>query len=196
MTDQAGLRPRIWGPLVLVLLAALAFALDPVALAYKQDAATTIPSLFGYLVLVSMVVERATEIFLSAWRSTEADHMDQKLASLKTSLADAKAAGTDPTSLNSQLEQAQTERTSYRARSRRIAQWIGLIIGSLVSLAGVRILGNLVSAAALPHWQQQLFVMVDVLLTGTVLAGGSDAVNKLMKVYSNAMSSTADKLKS
>lgn len=39
------------------------------------------------------------------------------------------------------------------------------------------------------------FRTIDIVLTGSVLAGGSEAINKIMKVYTTFMQTTADKAK-
>ncbi|EKE68766.1 hypothetical protein [Gallaecimonas xiamenensis] len=194
--ERQSIRNRLWGAATVLALSLFAYWQEPGMLAYKDNAIVNIPALFGYLVLVSMVVERATEIFLSAWRSQEADQLDRQINAQKRRLDTLKEDAAAQQQALAELDQVERARTLYRAGSRQIAQWIGLVIGTLVSLVGVRILANLVDAAPLPYWQHQLFVAVDVLLTGAVLAGGSDAVNKIMKVYTSAMDNTAEKMRS
>jgi len=72
---------------------------------------------------------------------------------------------------------------------------MGLGIGFLVSLVGVRVLGNVIDIASLSGDQQGVFTVVDILLTGAVLAGGSEAVNKIMKVYNSFMIATEKRTK-
>ncbi|ROQ30134.1 hypothetical protein [Gallaecimonas pentaromativorans] len=183
---------KLLGLAVVIVLTLAAFYYHPQTLAFKTDAVSAVPTLFGYLVLVSMVVERATEIALSLVRSTEADRQDLKIKLAQESLKTASPEATP--ALASQLEDMQHQRMRYRAASRQMAQWIGLVIGILVALVGVRILGNLVDMSTLGS-NNGCFTAVDVLLTGAVLAGGSDAINKIMKVYSSAMDATAQKMR-
>ncbi len=59
---------------------------------------------------------------------------------------------------------------------------------------GIRVLELFVDPAifeSLPHIQQKLFRTADVLLTGAVLGGGSDALHQLVSVFTNFMESTA-----
>ena len=87
------------------------------------------------------------------------------------------------------------ERTLYRAESRHISLWLGLSISWLVALVGVRVLGNMVSMDSLTDANIGMFTVVDIFITGAVIAGGSDAINKIMKVYNNFMNSAANKQK-
>ena len=43
--------------------------------------------MFGYLLLISLFVERAIEVFLSAWRSGRADELDIEIANLNKQVA-------------------------------------------------------------------------------------------------------------
>ena len=54
---------------------------------------------------------------------------------------------------------------------------------------------NIVDINSITGVQQHIFVAVDILITGSVLAGGSEAFNKIMKIYNNIMNSTAEKVK-
>ncbi|WP_115718058.1 hypothetical protein [Gallaecimonas mangrovi] len=183
---------RIGGAAIIVGLAATTYFSTPQVLNFKPDAITNVPALFGYLVLISLLVERATEIFLSTWRSSGADKLDLELRQRQEALKAAQGNSIEPQ--QKALAELQHQRTLYRAQSRQMAQWIGLTIGTLVSLVGVRILGSLVEAMPSQPWQHHLFVTLDVLLSGTVLAGGSDAVNKIMKLYTSAMETTAQRM--
>ena len=49
------------------------------------------------------------------------------------------------------------------------------------------------NSESLDTLQGNVFVALDVILTATVLAGGSDAINKIMKVYNKFMLSTENK---
>lgn len=179
---------------MVLIVAAGAYSLSPGALQYQPDALTKLPSTFGYLVLIAIFVERAIEVFLSTWRSQDADVLDRAIEKLEKIIA-AEQDTSKLENLHADLNIKQDERTNYRSTSRSIAQWIGLVIGVLVALVGVRVLGNIVIVDTMSAEGKSLFIMVDVLLTGAVLAGGSDAVNKMMKIYNNIMHTTAEKAK-
>lgn len=67
---------RVIGVLVLVIVVFVAWSSGLVAIEFEKDAPNKLPSTFGYLLLASLFVERAIEVFLSAWRSGEADAQD------------------------------------------------------------------------------------------------------------------------
>ena len=63
---------------------------------------------------------------------------------------------------------------------------------------GIRVLEMFIDPtvfATLPHIQQRLFRTTDVLLTGAVLGGGSDALHQLVLVLTNFFQSAAGKVK-
>ena len=80
----------------------------------------------------------------------------------------------------------------HGARTRRLAAWTGLAIGVLVSMVGFRLLETLVIIDPATRLRDHYgwFLMVDALLTGAVLAGGSIFIHHLFAVYDNFMNST------
>ena len=93
-------------------------------------------------------------------------------------------------------EKLQGEMVGYRASTRRLASWISLTIGVATASVGFRVLDNLVDIDALaanPHhqrFQYNCFVVMDALLTGAVLAGGSKAVHEVFNLYETIMQSS------
>ncbi len=68
----------------------------------------------------------------------------------------------------------------------------------IVSALGIRLLELFVDPAvfdSLPRVQRKLFSTADVLLTGAVLGGGSDALHQLVSVFTNFMESAAGRAK-
>ena len=68
----------------------------------------------------------------------------------------------------------------------------------VVAALGIRLLELFVDPAifeSLPRVQQKLFRTADVLLTGAVLGGGSDALHQLVSVFTNFMESAARRVK-
>ncbi len=85
----------------------------------------------------------------------------------------------------------------FKARTRKVAVWIGLAVGLFTSAVGYRFLTQLVDLTPIynppTHFvsgQFGWFVAADVLLTGAVLAGGSKAVHQIFAVYESFMQST------
>lgn len=169
---------RYWITLLAVCtLALLAYWYHPAAVP-AQDPLLRVPGILMTVVMLSLFVERAVEVVLSSLRSGGADRLDLAL---------------DNTPVGTDVHRAlMCERADYRAHSRLIAQQLALGFGLLIALVGIRILAGLVYEVP-AGWQNRLFHMLDILLTGSVIAGGSDAANKLTKAYSQVMANLASK---
>mgnify|MGYP000073641249 CR=1 FL=1 len=74
---------RFWGIFMLIVVGALGWFKAPVSLKFGDDILNVLPSMFGYLVLISLFVERTIEVFLSAWRSKGADELDLEIVNKK-----------------------------------------------------------------------------------------------------------------
>lgn len=146
-----------------------------------------VPQLLGFLFLLTIFVERSIEFILSLWRSSEADRMDRQLDKLKLEITkiEGKSAAANKlrTAKMAQLEKEKDARTKYRSETRYAALWLGFGIGVALSFTGVRVLGSIFSDWCLSECQTKLFVIVDILFTGTILAGGSEGFHKIMKIY-------------
>jgi len=153
-----------------------------------------LPITIGYIFLISLFVERAIEIFLSAWRSEGADKLDLSITQ-KTEELEEEQNQDSKRNIKQELKKLKEKRMNYSAKSRIQALWIGLVISALIASVGIRILGTIVDITRMPAVQKSLFTGVDILLTSAVLAGGSDAINKLMKIYNSFMTTTNNKIK-
>lgn len=205
MSAQKTNHKRLWGVLLLAGVILIAWFATPMTLKFGENI-KELPTMFGYLILISLFVERAIEVFLSAWRSAGADELDIKLANIRKRITDSAKTSEDQhpdtspdrtgiRQLKDELESLEKERSRYRSDSRYISYWLGLGIGFLVALVGVRVLGNIMDINTLTGLQAGIFVIVDILLTGAVLAGGSDAINKIMKLYNSLMALASAKTK-
>ncbi len=115
--------------------------------------------------------------------------MDRQLKTLKLEIdqLNASVAAADPL-LHSKLdvyEQTREARAVYSSETRSAALWLGFCIGVALALVGVRVLGSIFSDQLLSDMQLNLFVWVDILFTGSVLAGGSEGMHQIMKIYNS-----------
>lgn len=158
-----------------------------------------ISQVLSLLFIISLLLERSLEIFVTTWR-------DPDELALTVALNEAQAAFTacqqsdspHPDALNAAMTQVQTlqkKRSHYRAETTRIALWSALILGLLISASGVRSLALLVDLETVQPFQQLCIELVDVLLTGGIIAGGSDGVHKLLQVVTNFLEATSDRVK-
>jgi hypothetical protein len=142
--------------------------------------------------LISLFIERAIEVFVTAWRGPEPAIRNRKIKEMRKSLKDGKS------ELEHELTRIYAEREQCRSKMQRIAFASSVALGVIISSVGVRALGLFVDPASfqeLSEKQQATFNMVDVLLTGAMLGGGSDAIHKFVSVFTNFMDRTAKQVK-
>ncbi len=96
------------------------------------------------------------------------------------------------------MEKLNIKRTEYRIESRGYALWVGLIFGIIIAFIGFRVLEGFIDHDSLilikNNYHGKIFKIVDIILTGGVIAGGSEGINKLTKVYTSFMQTTAKKM--
>jgi len=146
------------------------------------------------LFLISLFIERGLEVFVTAWRGPDAAIRDHRIRQLRKAIRD----GNADAEAEIELARACAAKEQCRSRMRRVAFAGSVALGVIVSAAGVRALGLFVDPAAfrgLSSEQQASFNTVDVLLTGAMLGGGSDALHKFVTVFTNFMERTAKQAK-
>ncbi|MGH8091993.1 MAG: hypothetical protein ACREIF_00775 [Chthoniobacterales bacterium] len=165
-------------------------------------------------------MERVIEVFASIWRDEETDRLQQTLdnnqdtlSRWKQEIADLVKEEADPQTNPARQIEINTHVPDKRialdaaekgidstktllvpkiAHTRRISTWVGIDAGVLTSAVGFRFLEQVVNVAAIKAYPEHCawFVFTDVLLTGTVLAGGSKAIHSIFSVYEGFMVST------
>ncbi len=144
------------------------------------------------LFVIALFLERAMDVFLTTWRAPQSEQLAVEIAALKENLEQRP----NDEELMGQKREKEAELNQFKRTTRTIAMWTGFILGMIVALAGIRALFPLVDAhgfQTIPAWQQTLFRLLDVLITGGLLAGGSDGIHKLAEVYRAFMESTKQK---
>ena len=85
----------------------------------------------------------------------------------------------------------------YRAGTQRRALLVGLTLGILVSLSGVRLLGPIFEFSVADGWsfQQAVFQFTDIILTAGLIAGGSTTIHELMALVDNFLKTSRKRAK-
>jgi hypothetical protein len=180
---------------IALLLVVIAAFLATNSIQLKAMTVGDVTKILSSLLFLALVTERALEVFLSTWR-------DPGAAALKGTLAAHKAAhriAAEPqkTALQITIDSDSVAVAAYSARTKQIALQFGFLLGVLISLAGIRVLSELVapeSLAAAPAPQRSFFHCVDVFVSGGLIAGGSDGIHQIMAVYSDFMTQTRARL--
>jgi hypothetical protein len=164
----------------------------PAAVGFTPFAPQTLMGTFTWLFAIAVFLERAVEVIVMVLRDREAEALQAAVDAEQQRLDEAaKAAPTAPLNLDA-LHQAQKPLADFRAETRQIALCISFVLGTAVSLAGVRAFATIMTPAPPGNW---LFPTIDVLVTGAVVAGGSEGVHQIVNVFSNFLSSMAEKAK-
>lgn len=180
MNERSSSPLRIIGPIVVLLIVAGAVVLMPNAVPLRGITLASVSQFLTSLLLAALLVERVLDVFLTIWRAPTSEAIE----------AEAKR---HPESSAERIEKEAVLQTR-KAGTRTIAMWSALLIGILVSAAGMRSLSWFVEPGtvdALPATQASLFIGVDILLTGGVIAGGSDGIHKIAEVLRNFLKTSS-----
>lgn len=205
-------RPPAAAVIVIVLIITGVILGQPGAIRFDQTKPSSALTVFAGLLVVALLVERSLEVGIHTWCGQHADELDQAVQNAQIALDLAKKTNTgDLANLESKLQTAVVEQRKDWGGTRRIALWSGAVLGLAVSAAGFRAIENLLTPESIKIvatgrcWligfctpgsgQISTFRVLDVIVTGGVIAGGSDGVHKIMQLYSEYMDSTADKVK-
>lgn len=175
----------LWGIILLSLI--LTFWLKPDLIRFWPFTATEFVQLIMPLVLVALIIERALEVLLTSWRGPAATKIAREITRLKTTEA-----------AREQLEQARDSQVDYKSDTQRIAFLASFTLGIVISALGIRVLELFVDPDVfreLLPTQKNAFNTMDVLLTGALLGGGSEALHKLVLVFTNFMDTAAKRAK-
>lgn len=93
------------------------------------------------------------------------------------------------------LNAKERQRAAYKADTRTIALWTSLLFGLLISAIGIRSIEPLVIIDLNNQIQVIIFRSLDALLTGGLIAGGSEGIHKIIQVFINFMEATSQQIK-
>ncbi|MDP3766509.1 MAG: hypothetical protein Q8S13_00705, partial [Dehalococcoidia bacterium] len=169
--------------LLIVVSLVVAVGSDPGLVRFSLKGAAEFVETMAPLVLVSLFIERALEVFMTTWRGPEAARLAHEARQ-----ASAGVEGAPPT--------AGVNLVAYRASTQRVAFLSGIALGVIVSALGVRGLEQFVDASTfslLSPLQRDWFKGADVLLTGAVLGGGADGLHKIVAAFTTFLDTTTKK---
>jgi hypothetical protein len=160
-----------------------------------QDIATSFTALLAWLVIVALFVERAVEVIVMVVRDYKAESLDHQEQLAVGTLTDATAycsmAGVDPVAAKAAVDQkrqalavVREQIVDYRAGTKQLAMFIGFTVGVLLSFAGVHALNGILAKDVVAG---PLFKTLDVLVTGAVIAGGSEGIHRMANAFTSTM---------
>lgn len=130
------------------------------------------------LAFISLVIERGLEVFSNTVSGPQKLLLKEQMKHL-TQNADL----SNPDSLQ-KLEKVKSALNRHKVSTQRTTQLVAFTVGIVLGLSGIRVLEplfSLESLHAMPWFQQSLFRIMDITLTGLALAGGSDGIHFISK---------------
>ncbi|MBH8566638.1 hypothetical protein I8748_31560 [Nostoc sp. CENA67] len=94
-----------------------------------------------------------------------------------------------------ELNEKERKRIAYKSDTQIIALWTSLLFGLLMSAIGIRSIEPFVVIDASNPTQIVIFRCLDALLTGGVIAGGSEGIHRLIQVFIDFMEATSKQIK-
>ena len=178
---------KYWIFIVVGLLALIAVGVPFGGLQLSKEGLTLFGQILGTLLMLSAVLERALDVLLSIPRAENSEKLRAAVVEQQAIVDEAKKQNRPVTEgMINALKEAKGARAEFRAKTRHLAMGGGLVIGVVVSAIGFRVLRALIDPTSLDEFgvlQRSAFDFIDIVITGAVLAGGSDGIHKLIEVY-------------
>ena len=163
-----------YSTLIFILISlVIAAILQPEGVQFASFEVTSAFKVLTILFLIALFQERALDVFLTIVRAPESDEKQRKLLHLQR--------GKD----SSKIEKAEQALSNYKIKTRNMAMYLGYVLGFIISMIGIRALEPLVDSGTfqnLGEVQQNMFRMVDIFITGGLMAGGSDGIHKITEI--------------
>lgn len=163
-------------------------------LSFQPENGDNALNVLGRLILIALFVERGIEVFVGLWRGAAKNQKKHKIDMCMEERKRVKGNIEEEKRLQDKLNKLTEDLGLYTTITVRIALWSGFLIGLLVSIAGVRALQPLFSHPV-GETQAILFHGVDILLTASLISGGSEGIHKIVNVFQRFMEETERKAK-
>jgi len=187
-------------------------SLSPNLFIFESFGFEEVAQLLTFLALIALFLERALEVFINTWRRPGEEEIENDIQSCERKIAESKpeinmGESANENSTKTELEKFNLKRAKYKSQTRKVALWTALFIGLLISGVGIRSLETLIDLKELkefPPDQQPIFYagqvcifrVLDTLLTGGLIAGGSDGIHKITQVFVVFLEETRNKIQS
>lgn len=93
------------------------------------------------------------------------------------------------------VNEKERKRLAYKSDTRIIALWTSLLCGLLISAIGIRCIEPLIIIDTTNTIQISIFRCLDALLTGGLIAGGSEGIHKFIQVFTDFLEATSNQVK-
>lgn len=169
------------------------------ALTVKPVKEQYVRALLQTMFVVALFIERSLEVFISAWRDPDAVPLKVEKDAAKEELTLSVLSDQGVQRAHTNATNAEIDLERYKAVTKRIALIAALAIGVLVSAAGLRSFETFLNLRPQHHggWERAagaLLNAINVLVTGGLLAGGSELIHKTLKVVTDFLDQTSGRI--
>jgi hypothetical protein len=179
----------------------LPFSIDP----------SNILNVMAPLLLTAGFIERSVEVIVSPWRDAEATKLGRALTLLQMPATPPPAppaggaagmppvAPAGPSGTPEQINAASEKFAEYKGKTQQYAFMTSLTLSLAAASVGVRALWPLLDIKAKSGFEQAdpkqrgAFLIVDVVLTAALLAGGADGIHAVINSFTTFFNTTAQK---
>ena len=187
----------VWGILAILLVGGLVLASQvDKSLSLVPFGPADVTKVLTTFFVLALFVERTLEVFITAWRGEETVKREDELQTVKQALPQ------NPTESALQGVKTKTDwLVEYKCETQAIALRSGLVLGILIAAVGVRSFHTFVGPvdpSKMGSWfklHTATFSVLDVLVSGGIIGGGSDAIHKMMNVITEFFDATTKKVK-
>lgn len=165
----------------LISLAGSPFAVVPLR---EDDEFTALLQRLGVFVILALFVERAVQVYVTAF-------LEEEQLAVKAKVAAAKLQGEDANS-NPILAKAIEDKQNNHFDTKIRTTTASLVLGTLIGLCGVSALSALLEPqAAMPLPLR----IVDIVIVGTLLCGGAEPIHQIMQAITNSLKQVKERTK-
>jgi hypothetical protein len=163
------------------------------AVGFEKVDLHSVLNLLGGLFVVALMAERAVEVIISVLRDADAQEMQDDINAVTAELAAAKAAvlpvQADIDAFAKVLAAEQKTLGAYRIDTKETSYCISFVLGLALALVGVRGLHGVLAGDPSSGW----FKLVDIVVTGAMIAGGSDGIHQMLSAITDCFNMVSKK---
>jgi hypothetical protein len=214
--------PIMFLPIIVAVAILLPASLTPNLFSFKPFGWDEVGRLLTFLILIALFLERALEVFITTWRHPGQEQLDKSVQSCERKIGELKTQiktkfqqpetvaiteeldSEELKNLEKNLEKFNLDRAEHKSQTTKIALWLALFMGLLISGVGIRALETLIILKVYTPPEEQppfydgqvlIFHVLDTILTGGLIAGGSDGIHKLTGVFTAFLEETRNQIK-
>jgi len=150
-------------------------------------------TVFAVLFTVALFVERAVEVIMLVLRDGDAQPLQDKVDNAQDKFDELKIINPQNTPSRGELEAAQQALTEYKGHTKEYAMRIAFVLSMVASMAGVRAFSIILNGYPVYNY---FFTTMDIVVTGAVLAGGSEPIHQMANVLNDFMGALSAKAQS